>query len=444
MKDHNAVGELLREWVVAESENPASLSEMERKIKQMLYWLGHILLHGWLLWLSPRYVEGCETCPHCGGQSVYQRKRWGCLHTLYGKIRYRRAYYVCSDCHQGHCPLDEQLGLRPNAMSAEVERLAGLLGVQDAFAKGSAVFEEFTLVKLSDQSLDKATQAYGQEVEKREAEWQAETQDREQLLQRQREARPPRRLYGALDGGRVQTRAAKGETQPWRELKTLAWFQARGQPPKTPGGEWAIRAQQISYAADICPAEAFGELLWASGVQRNAHLAHELIFLGDGAVWIWNLVQTYFPNAVQIVDWFHACEYLTPVAKMAFADKTRQTEWLHQIKQLLWDGQLDAVIAACAHHSRSQAQDDPAQAAVTYYTNNRSRMDYPVYRANGYQIGSGTIESGIKQIAQKRMKVAGARWNLDSARRVAKARAAFLSHQWHALASRRELLAHAA
>jgi hypothetical protein len=71
-------------------------------------------------------------------------------------------------------------------------------------------------------------------------------------------------------------------------------------------------------------------------------------------------------------------------------------------------------------------------------------MDYPTYRANGYQIGSGTIESGIKQIAQKRMKVAGARWNLDSARRVAKARAAFLSREWHSIAARRELLPHAA
>jgi len=123
MKDHNVVGDMLRELVIAESENPASLSEMERKIKRVLYWLGHVLLHVWLMWLAPRYVEPYKTCPHCGGQSEYDRKRWGCLHTLYGKIRYRRAYYMCPDCHQGHCPLDEQLGLRPNAMSAEVERL---------------------------------------------------------------------------------------------------------------------------------------------------------------------------------------------------------------------------------------------------------------------------------------------------------------------------------
>ena len=71
-------------------------------------------------------------------------------------------------------------------------------------------------------------------------------------------------------------------------------------------------------------------------------------------------------------------------------------------------------------------------------------MDYPTYRANGYQIGSGTIESGVKQIASQRMKVAGARWNLDSARLVAKARAAYLSGHWHNLAQQSEPLSECA
>jgi hypothetical protein len=96
---------------------------------------------------------------------------------------------------------------------------------------------------------------------------------------------------------------------------------------------------------------------------------------------------------------------------------------------------LETVIAACTQHIDPKRADDPAQTAVTYYTNNQHRMDYPTYRANGYQIGSGTIESGVKQIATQRMKVPGARWNLSSARLVAKARAAFLSGQWPALAA---------
>jgi hypothetical protein len=66
-------------------------------------------------------------------------------------------------------------------------------------------------------------------------------------------------------------------------------------------------------------------------------------------------------------------------------------------------------------------------------------MDYPTYRKRGYQIGSGTIESAAKQIGTMRMKVAGAIWNKSSARKVAKARAAYLSNEWDALATHRAI-----
>jgi hypothetical protein len=325
-------------------------------------------------------------------------------------------------------------------MSAELERLAAMTGAQMSFGKGEALFEELTLVSLSDQSLDKATQAYGKEVQQREEEWYAETLDTEKMLQRERECPRPVRLYGAIDGGRVQIRAPKGEEQPWRELKVGAWFEAKGQPPKKPNGKWSIQAQNITYYADIAEAEDFGKIVWATGVQRDAHRALELVILGDGAQWIWNLADLHFPQAIQIVDWFHACEYIAPVAKVAFTDRQQQSRWIEQVKTDLWEGNLDAVINACAKHVEPNRENDPAQKAVTYYTNNRQRMDYPTYRANGYQIGSGTIESGVKQIATNRMKVVGARWNLDSARLVAKARAAFLSGQWDEIASRREKL----
>lgn len=141
------------------------------------------------------------------------------------------------------------------------------------------------------------------------------------------------------------------------------------------------------------------------------------------------------------MDWFHACEYLMPVAKLAYADEVQQKHWVTAMKTALWQGQLDVVMDACTTYVDAQRPDDPAQKAVTYYTNNRHRMDYPTYRAQGYQIGSGTIESGVKQIASQRMKVTGARWNFENARRVAKARAAFLSDQWDILATVRSGIA---
>jgi len=308
MNNHTAFNEIASQQAIEKATSVQSLSEMEQTLRQVLQKLGNILLHLWLVWLTPRYCTPTATCPHCGEDAQYQRKRCVKLITMFGDVRCRRAYYVCSTCHRGHCPLDEQLGLRPNAMSAEVERLAGMIGVQMPFGKGRDVFEELTLISLSDHSLDKAAQVYGAEVERQEDDWLRSATNGDELRRRERDTPRPIRLYGTLDGGRVQTRAAKGEEQPWRELKVGAWFTARGQPPKTPNGQWSIQAQDITYYTDIAQADDFGDILWATGVQRDAHRALELIFLADGARWIWDLVSLHFPNAIQIVDWFHACE----------------------------------------------------------------------------------------------------------------------------------------
>jgi hypothetical protein len=432
MEDTTQMAKALYEMLA--QGRPESLSQMEQSTRETLLEVGRQALELWARSLEERYPARTIVCG-CGQEAAYRYKREGTLRTLFGQVSYRRAYYVCPGCHRGIYPLDERLGLRPNAMSAELERLAGMMGVQIAFGKGSQVFEELTLVSLSDQSLDKAAQAYGEEMERQEVEWKVEAHDEEALAQREREGRRPLRLYGALDGTQVHTRGE--EENPWRELKIGAWFEARGRPPSQPDGKWHICAHNVTLYTDICPAEQFSELVWATGVQRHAQLAHELIFLGDGADWIWNIVEHHFPHAVQIVDWFHACQYIAPVAQVAFKDDAQRERWIERVTTALWKGRLDKVIAACRKHVNPNRKDDPAHKAVTYYTNNRHRMDYPTYRANGYHIGSGTVESAAKQIGTQRMKVPGAIWNLDGARKVAKARAAFLSNQWADLAARR-------
>ena len=322
-------------------------------------------------------------------------------------------------------------------MSAELERLAGMTGVMLPFGKGRDLFEALTMLSLSDQALAKATQAYGETAMQRERSWQAVAHDQAELQRRQRECRKPLRLYGAIDATKVHTRG--DDDHPWRDLKVGAWFEARGKPPKTPDGEWRIQAENIHYYADICPASEFGTLMWANGVQHQAQLAQELVILGDGADWIWKLVAEHFPRAVQILDWFHAAEYLMPVAKAAISTEEAQVEWLAQSKQALWDGKIDELITACLDLVAFQDSSDPAFVAARYFNQNRDRLDYPTYRRQGYQIGSGTIESAAKQIGTMRMKVAGAIWREDSARKVAKARAAYLSNEWGALASYRTL-----
>lgn len=417
---------------------PKSLSEMERHIRQMLLKLGRFLLGAWLTLLVEPYPAESVPCG-CGGEAEYQFNRIGTLMTILGQIEYKRPYYLCASCQKGVYPLDQKLGLRPGQMSAELESLSGMTGAQLSFGQGSQLFEALTLISLSDHSLAKATQAIGREVQAQEKEWVTQGQDEAWLQEQERLAERPQRLYGSLDAAKVHIRGE--EEDPWRDLKVGAWFTTSAKPPRKPDEDWKIEADDITYYCDILAAQEFGNLLWATGCQRQAQLAGELIFLGDGAEWIWNLVQEHYPEAVQIVDWFHATEYIAPVANTAFSDQDQRQSWSKQVRTDLWEGKLDQVIAAFDRFTQHQQAGQAATKALTYFTNNQDRMDYPTYRAKGYQIGSGTIESGCKQIVSQRLKVAGAIWKLDSAIKTAKARAALLSGQWDTITSRREYLA---
>ena len=437
MDNITKIAEMLSEQIQRELTTDYTLSDVEKAARLLLQEIGRQAIALVVDAEEKPHPALAVSCPGCGQMIPYVRRRPAQLRTLFGNIEVKRAYYLCSDCHQGYCPLDKRLGLRANAISAELERLAAMTGALLPFGKGRDLFEALTLVSLSDQTLDKATQAYGAAARQREEVWQATAHDQEELLRRKREERKPLRLYGAIDATKVHTRGE--EECPWRDLKVGVWFEARGKPPKTPDGQWRIQAENIHYYADICPASEFGSLVWSTGVQHHAQLAAELVMLGDGAEWIWNLAEKDFPKAVQILDWFHATEYLMPVAKAAFSTEESQADWVKEAKQALWNGKVDDVIKDCLDLSRTDDGSDPAFVAARYYDKNRDRMDYPAYRRQGYQIGSGTIESAAKQIGTMRMKVSGAIWNEDSARKVAKARAAYLSDEWDELAAYRAL-----
>ena len=395
-----------------------SLSEMETSLKQMLHELGNDIMVQWLEAQNKNYPDDEKVCPHCGGQSSYVRRREGTTLTLQGRVRYCRNYYVCDDCHGGYYPLDKQLGIKPGQMSDEVVQLAALFGIDDAFGTGHDLLKRSALLELSPNSIRKATHWVGEKMNAHEQGLIKQSYALEAQKHRQPSDDSPQRLYGSIDGFKVLFEDG------WHDMKAGVWWT----PKVDRQGE--LKAENLQYYTDFLPASEFSELVWATGFEQQADMAHELIFVADGADWIWRIVDQHYPQAVQIVDWYHACAYIAPVAKLAFSDTQKQDQWIEQLKSALWDGQLDTVIATCQQCVDPQRHDDPAQKAVTYYQNNRHRMDYAHYRQLGYQIGSGSMESGCKQLGLARLKIAGARWSPDGATLVAKARATYLSGRW--------------
>jgi len=397
-----------------------SLSEMEVTVKKMTHELGNEVMRHWLEAQDDQYPDRQPAC-ECGGQAAYVRRRKGMVITLQGRVYYRRAYYLCRECQRGYYPVDRRLGVKAGQMSEEVVKQAALVGIQDAFGAAQRTLAELTLLELSPTSIHTASLTMGERVVAAEERLKERSQGLDSQLEQRRSPDKPARLYGSLDGFMVPLEDG------WHEMKGGLWWTTYQRKDGT------LAARQMSYYVDLQPAEAFADLVWATGFERLADQAQELIFVADGADWIWRIVERHYPQAVQIVDWYHACHYLAQVAEAAFTDPQQRDAWLEHTRTALWEGHLDDVLAACQAWVKPNRPDDPAQKAVTYYTNNRQRMDYPAYRAKGYMIGSGSMESGCKQIGLERLKIAGARWTPNGARKVAKARAAYLSGQWHSL-----------
>jgi hypothetical protein len=385
-----------------------SLAAMERMVQGVMQQVGNGLLSSWLNVEEGKYPADRVKCS-CGGMANYVRQREAVTITLQGRVSYRRAYYGCA-CGQGCSPLDDRLGIAPGEMSATVKAVAALFGVQAGFATSSVTLAQVLPLTLSPNSIRAACQEVGEQVLRQESDLISASQSLQHQTATQRHLTAPRCLYVSLAG--FQAPFEDG----WHELKA--------------GVFWTVDAKGHAthkhYFVDTVSADEFAPLVWAKGWQYGADLAERLVFIADGSAWIWRMAQTLFPNAIQIVDWFHASAYLAKIAVEAFGEGTAPAKiWYDQHATLLYEGHLAALMRAC----RAIQLNAPiaSDAARRYFANNRTRLRYPHYRALGLQIGSGVMESACKQIGLLRLKLAGARWSKDGARKLAKARAAFLS-----------------
>jgi hypothetical protein len=224
--------------------------------------------------------------------------------------------------------------------------------------------------------------------------------------------------------GRKGKRGGKAHT---REVKVGTIFTHRkpAKPDQRPERDYG----STTYLADIVPAKEFGPLLRAEAIRRGIASARVVVFLGDGAVWVWKLARINFPQAVCILDYYHACEHLTLLTDALYGEgsagaKKRYRQWR---KALLKDGIAKIIAQAQADLPTRPQWRKLAKKQITYFERNRSRMGYQTFRQAGYFIGSGVVEAGCKTVVGQRLKQSGMLWSRTGACHLLMVRCALLS-----------------
>jgi len=225
------------------------------------------------------------------------------------------------------------------------------------------------------------------------------------------------------DGGRVQTRQ-DDPAQKWKEDKVAVVYPATPSPQR-PGVEYQGPSPgPRSVVATMESWEALGNHASTLADRRGYARAVQKVFISDAATGVRSVRETCFPDARFVLDWAHAVEHLHVCAVAAFGPGPKEADWLERQKERLWNGQLPAVISEIARLSRrlgpppkSASENDPRKIVASnleYFRSNRQAMDYPLFRKQGWPLGSGIVESTIKQVG-KRMKGTEKHWTIRGA-----------------------------
>ncbi len=323
---------------------------------------------------------------------------------------------------RGFSPLDERWGLTESvytpACAQQMVWLSGLLPYEQA----AQVFERIGGRPLPASSIWRQTQVYGERL-KRHAEQAQDT------VRMERTVLPPAGLDHAqcqaisMDGGKVHLRE-----EGWKEFKVGTVFEVAHRPEPDPVTAEVVEQAYgvaMSYQAVIGSAEELGPPLWALAVRRGVPKAADSVVVGDGADWIWNLAGAYFPDSVQIVDWYHACDHLHQAATVLHPEDALAAErWYHQRQTDLFQGHV--------HPITLWLEDKGLAGQARYFHQHQRRMRYQEFREEGYPIGSGTVESGIKQF-KVRLTGPGMRWSRAGAQRMLTIRTAVLDQTFDQL-----------
>lgn len=338
-----------------------------------------------------------------------------------GTIEYKRAYYYCRVCGKGLAPFDEQAHLSGRRHTPAVEQLATLAGaVCDSFELGADLLREMAHIRLSESTIQRTTEEVGERIANlldegttfgpaEEFDWHTDIQGRTGA-------------YVSIDATGVRQQGPDGAKADGRMPYVAAIYdplpEKNSRALSGPGPPSHPEQMKAVYLSGLYPLEAMGPLLRRQADRVGMEKAEVWVALSDGGSGLEEFLRVNFnrEDLVLILDFYHAASYLEKLARALFP----QDEEAAVNQAQAWSGLLKheggAVMLALLREWDWPRRMSAGLAVVwqevqSYFGNNLHRMEYPEYLSEGWQIGSGVIESACKTVVGQRLKGAGMRWS---------------------------------
>ncbi len=413
------------------------------------------------------------TCPKCQQAAEFKGYRPKKVESLLGTITFQRGYYHCGRCGCGLFPFDDEVGLGPHRLTPGAERLVSLLGLTcDSFEEAAdKVLPEACALHLAESTVQRVTEDAGARLGTLHE--QGHTLGEGNAFDWHKDAQGRTCAYVSLDLTTVHQQAADGGPAEGRMPYVAAIYNpapeepmpAEREPLPTPGyepvAETAATADglpqpaqpqaakrprmQARYVAGLLSLAALGLLLRKQAAQVGMELAVQWIALSDGGSGLEDFLRLNFNrvNLVIILDFWHPTGYLETLARAMYPDdeekrKAQTQAWCHTMKHEGGEAILK-VLRGLELPRNKKTLRQAHEEAVQYIANNVHRMNYPYYLEQGWQIGSGPIESACKTVVGQRLKLAGMRWREYGTDNVCHLRGLFKSEkdQWDAFWERK-------
>jgi hypothetical protein len=381
---------------------------------------------------------GAELPCDCGEPAQYRGRHEKTFESVLGPLRLERAYYHCDRCQGGFCPRDRALRLELFSLTPGVLRMTGSAAALVSFQESSSLLHELAGVKVSISQVQRAAEALGEAI----------AADERVCVDRMGEIAPT--MYLGMDGTGVPMRPAEVADrvgkQPdgsakTREAKVVTVWTAEardeaGKPVRDPGSITYSAAIESAAVVDTSLKRSdLAERVLREATRRGFTEALRYAVLGDGSSWIWNTATELFPQAIQILDRYHAKEALHRTAQSIFSVTSAEAKpWATARCTELDDGKLQAIISALRPHIGSGNE---AAKCATYIIRNRRRMRYPKFHAQGLCTSTGVLEAGCKVAIGTRLKRAGMHWSVFGANAIIALRCAKLSGRFEDFWERR-------